>query len=392
MPAGPCAVKRCTIFRHAVRPGLPHLAWRGLAWPSLAWSGLRVASPSRLSLPLNRSSPPLPTSTPPPPSQDSGGTVELRKSCDYCVRLKRACDGKNPCSLCLRRHKPCTRSARKKSGPAKGTKYAPRRKRSVIAEWADRAAFGAREHAQLHGPLSSPFGTMGVAGGGGQVGGGGGGAYGGGPPLHIHSSQAEAARAAMPFPMSHPQVRRRADAWGDPAVAAATMPGGRGPPPLPPPPPPSNLPIPDWYVKQELSASRTEPGGGGAHRRLAPRLDPPPSGLAPDAGEGALRRLHVTPSSWSAPPMETPPRQGLSRFETVATAAGLQVGGVMEAGPGSGPGRLQGQGEGERAPPPPPPPGARGRMWDPPPPDQRGSGQGMRPRLVSARCFVLKAG
>ncbi|CAN0525870.1 unnamed protein product, partial [Laminaria digitata] len=77
------------------------------------------------------------------PLQDSG-TVELRKSCDYCVRLKRACDGKNPCSLCLRRHKPCTRSARKKSGPAKGTKYAPRRKRSVIAEWADRAAFGAR--------------------------------------------------------------------------------------------------------------------------------------------------------------------------------------------------------------------------------------------------------
>ncbi|CAN0258369.1 unnamed protein product, partial [Ectocarpus sp. 12 AP-2014] len=29
------------------------------------------------------------------PSEDP--TVELRKSCDYCVRLKRACDGKNPC-------------------------------------------------------------------------------------------------------------------------------------------------------------------------------------------------------------------------------------------------------------------------------------------------------
>lgn len=69
-------------------------------------------------------------------------TVELRKSCDYCVRLKRACDGKNPCILCSRRKKPCTRSARKKSGPAKGTKYAPRRKRSPIAEWADRASVG----------------------------------------------------------------------------------------------------------------------------------------------------------------------------------------------------------------------------------------------------------
>lgn len=67
-------------------------------------------------------------------------TVELRRSCDYCVRLKRACDGKSPCTLCSRRKKPCTRSARKKSGPAKGTKYAPRRKRSAIAEWADRAS------------------------------------------------------------------------------------------------------------------------------------------------------------------------------------------------------------------------------------------------------------
>ena len=33
-----------------------------------------------------------------------GGTpMMLRKSCDLCVRLKRACDGKNPCHLCLRR-------------------------------------------------------------------------------------------------------------------------------------------------------------------------------------------------------------------------------------------------------------------------------------------------
>ncbi|CAM9773729.1 unnamed protein product, partial [Choristocarpus tenellus] len=56
----------------------------------------------------------------------------LRRSCDYCVKMKRACDGKTPCQLCRRREKTCTRSFRKKSGPAKGTKYAKRRSRLVI--------------------------------------------------------------------------------------------------------------------------------------------------------------------------------------------------------------------------------------------------------------------
>lgn len=57
------------------------------------------------------------------------GNVVLRKSCDLCVRLKRACDGESPCQLCLRRQEECTRSVKKKSGPAKGTKYTTRRKR-----------------------------------------------------------------------------------------------------------------------------------------------------------------------------------------------------------------------------------------------------------------------
>lgn len=52
---------------------------------------------------------------------------QLRKSCDYCARMKRACDGQVPCALCCRRGKTCERSVRRKSGPAKGAKYAPRR-------------------------------------------------------------------------------------------------------------------------------------------------------------------------------------------------------------------------------------------------------------------------
>lgn len=35
--------------------------------------------------------------------QLSGGDQSrMRKSCDYCVRMKRACDGKTPCELCTR--------------------------------------------------------------------------------------------------------------------------------------------------------------------------------------------------------------------------------------------------------------------------------------------------
>ena len=41
--------------------------------------------------------------------------------------MKRACDGSEPCALCFRRGKTCERSVRRKSGPAKGAKYAPRR-------------------------------------------------------------------------------------------------------------------------------------------------------------------------------------------------------------------------------------------------------------------------
>lgn len=65
--------------------------------------------------------------------QRDGGKDPLRKSCDYCARMKRACDGLDPCALCLRRRKECTRSIKRKSGPAKGAKYAPRRnKRDLV--------------------------------------------------------------------------------------------------------------------------------------------------------------------------------------------------------------------------------------------------------------------
>lgn len=44
---------------------------------------------------------------------------QLRKSCDYCVRMKRGCDGNTPCELCMRRNKDCVHSVKKRSGPAK---------------------------------------------------------------------------------------------------------------------------------------------------------------------------------------------------------------------------------------------------------------------------------
>ncbi|CAN0089168.1 unnamed protein product, partial [Scytosiphon promiscuus] len=61
--------------------------------------------------------------------QDQQQEPVLRKSCDYCARMKRACDGGSPCSLCCRRGKVCERRLRRKSGPAKGAKYAPRRRK-----------------------------------------------------------------------------------------------------------------------------------------------------------------------------------------------------------------------------------------------------------------------
>lgn len=60
-----------------------------------------------------------------PPVEATAG--KLRRSCDNCVRLKRACNGKSPCTLCARVGKPCCRSAKKRSGPPKGTKYQARK-------------------------------------------------------------------------------------------------------------------------------------------------------------------------------------------------------------------------------------------------------------------------
>ena len=61
------------------------------------------------------------------PETAAGKSRTLRKSCDSCVRLKRACNGESPCRLCARMGKCCSRSAKKRSGPPKGTKYQPRR-------------------------------------------------------------------------------------------------------------------------------------------------------------------------------------------------------------------------------------------------------------------------
>ncbi|CBJ30417.1 hypothetical protein Esi_0189_0042 [Ectocarpus siliculosus] len=223
-------------------------------------------------------------------------TIELRKSCDYCVRLKRACDGKNPCSLCARRHKPCTRSARKKSGPAKGTKYAPRRKRSVIAEWADRTS-GAR------GPLlPHEFPGGGTRGGGGQL------------PHHdfpLAPIDAAGMRAAGRAYYSGGGLSAQAAAA---AVAAAAAAGGRfgaealweeGGPlpgqgrgrrpgeeghPSSSLSPSSGLPFP-WYAPgpsphEETEGRGGERGGVGGGRGFAP----PPMGYAPTTAEELSRR------------------------------------------------------------------------------------------------------
>lgn len=246
-------------------------------------------------------------------SQDA--TIELRKSCDYCVRLKRACDGKNPCSLCSRRHKPCTRSARKKSGPAKGTKYAPRRKRSAIAAWAERAASAAAgQTGQLH---DSP---------------GGGGRTGGYPTPTL--SPGEAAAPPALFCSSRGQTRH---GGGEREIAGGLVarPGNRvgqrtefGSPSSPSSP--QALPFPaERFVKQEvLSTGRGGGGGGGGgqgRRRLAPRLEPglnlSPTGHASPMAAG-FRRQHATPGAWSAPMMEASTRSGLSRLEEAAGGAG----------------------------------------------------------------------
>ncbi|CAN0580021.1 unnamed protein product, partial [Ectocarpus sp. 12 AP-2014] len=63
--------------------------------------------------------------------------------------MKRACDGGSPCALCSRRGKDCERRLRRKSGPAKGAKYAPRRRKfeSEAAALAEEEAAAAAEAA-----------------------------------------------------------------------------------------------------------------------------------------------------------------------------------------------------------------------------------------------------
>lgn len=46
----------------------------------------------------------------------------LRAACDACHRMKRKCDGKQPCTRCERRGRDCFYSCKQKSGPPKGSK------------------------------------------------------------------------------------------------------------------------------------------------------------------------------------------------------------------------------------------------------------------------------
>lgn len=46
----------------------------------------------------------------------------LRAACDACHRMKRKCDGKQPCTRCERRSRDCAYSNKQKSGPPKGSK------------------------------------------------------------------------------------------------------------------------------------------------------------------------------------------------------------------------------------------------------------------------------
>ncbi|CAM9667666.1 unnamed protein product, partial [Ectocarpus sp. 13 AM-2016] len=100
----------------------------------------------------------------------------LRKSCDYCARMKRACDGGSPCALCSRRGKVCERRLRRKSGPAKGAKYAPRRRKfeNEAAALAEEEAAAAAEAAATVASLKDKERNR----GGFNMFGGGGGGYG----------------------------------------------------------------------------------------------------------------------------------------------------------------------------------------------------------------------
>ncbi|CAM9288268.1 unnamed protein product, partial [Pylaiella littoralis] len=104
----------------------------------------------------------------PIPSQQMEETPQLRKSCDYCVRMKRGCDGGTPCALCTRRNKHCIRSVKKRSGPAKGTKYCKRKPRKTSNTAPKRSSpASAGGGASAAGTASSPSGGPSALGGGG---------------------------------------------------------------------------------------------------------------------------------------------------------------------------------------------------------------------------------
>lgn len=56
------------------------------------------------------------------PDGDREVMVVLRNACDACHRMKRKCDGLQPCHRCRRRSRPCGYSYKQKSGPPKGSK------------------------------------------------------------------------------------------------------------------------------------------------------------------------------------------------------------------------------------------------------------------------------
>ena len=101
----------------------------------------------------------------PPQRPPQDANEQLRKSCDYCARMKRACDGQVPCALCCRRGKTCARSVRRKSGPAKGAKYAPRRskveKETAAAMEMSRGASGFKAKNRNQGTKQRGFGDTG---------------------------------------------------------------------------------------------------------------------------------------------------------------------------------------------------------------------------------------
>ncbi|CAM9691520.1 unnamed protein product, partial [Ectocarpus sp. 13 AM-2016] len=55
-------------------------------------------------------------------TNDRDTMVVLRSACDACHRMKRKCDGLQPCNRCRRRSRPCGYSYKQKSGPPKGSK------------------------------------------------------------------------------------------------------------------------------------------------------------------------------------------------------------------------------------------------------------------------------